>query len=99
MEYRFDLSSNLEAFLGGNVSYRTKTNTALGGIQAFEIKGYTLLDLRAGVEDDGGRWRASVWGQNLTDKYYVITVAHLSDGITRYAGRPINLGVSLAYRY
>lgn len=99
VEYRFDLSSNLEAFLGGNVSYRTKTNTALGGIQAFEIKGYTLLDLRAGVEDDGGRWRASVWGQNLTDKYYVITVAHLSDGITRYAGRPINLGVSLAYRY
>ena len=99
MEYRFGLANGLEAFLGGNVSYRTGTNGAFGELPAFNIKGYTLLDLRAGVEGDGGRWRASVWGQNVTNAYYWTTASHISDGITRYSGRPVTYGVSVAYRY
>ena len=99
VEYRFAVRDGLSAFVGGNVSYHTKTNAAFGQLPAFDINGYTLLDLRAGVEADDGRWRASIWGQNVTNTYYWISTDHFSDGITRYAGRPATYGISFTRRY
>ena len=99
VDYRFDLNDRLTGFVGGNVSYRTGTNGAFGELPQFDIKGYALLDLRAGVEGPNGRWRATVWGQNVTNKYYWTTATILGDGVVRYAGRPITYGVSLTYRY
>ena len=99
VEYRFGVADGLSAFFGGNVIYRTKTNAGFGELPAFAIKGYTTLDLRAGVETDDGRWRASIWGQNVANAYYWISVNHYSDGITRYAGRPATYGITVTHRY
>lgn len=98
VEYRWSVGSSLEAFAGANVSYRTDTNGSLGKPAEYAIPGYTLLDLRAGVEGEGGRWRATVWGRNVTDQYYWISASHISDNVVRYAGRPVTFGVTLTFR-
>lgn len=97
-EYRWAVGSTLDAFAGANVSYRTGTNGSLGTPPEYDIPGYTLVDLRAGVEGDNGRWRASIWGRNVTDKYYWISASHVSDNVVRYAGRPATYGLTLSFR-
>lgn len=98
VEYRWEVGSSLEAFAGTNVSYRTGTNGSLGNPASYAIAGYTLVDLRAGVEGEGGRWRASVWGRNVGNKYYWIAASHISDNVVRFAGRPVTYGVTLTVR-
>lgn len=99
IDYRFTLRNSLTGFVGGNVSYRTKTNGAFGELPQFNINGYAVLDLRAGIEGPDGQWRATIWGQNVTNKYYWTTAAILGDGVVRYAARPVTYGISLTYRY
>lgn len=98
VEYSWKAGGSLQAFAGANVSYRTATNGSLGTPSAYAIPGYTLVDLRAGVEGDGGRWRATVWGRNIGNKYYWISASHISDNVVRYAGRPVTYGVTLTFR-
>ncbi|MGB7372372.1 TonB-dependent receptor [Erythrobacter sp.] len=98
IEYRFEVFSDFEAYLGGNVSYRGKTNAGFGELAELAIKSYTLLDLRAGVEND--TWRLQLWGKNVTDTYYYTEVARLfGDSLVRYAGRPATYGVTVGYRF
>ena len=58
-----------------------------------------MLDLRAGVGASDGRWRLSLYGKNVTDKYYYVNTVHAFDTNVRYAGRPASYGVSLAVKY
>lgn len=62
-----------------------------------EIKEYTLVDVRAGVEFDD--WRVQVWGRNIFDEYYWHSANHVNDVVYRYAGFPATYGVTLSYRY
>ena len=99
LEYRWAFNDSLEAFFGTNVSYQSKTNGGFGGLETYEIKEHTLIDLRVGVEADGGKWGASLWGRNVTDEYYWTTATRASDAGTRFAGLPATYGVALSYRY
>lgn len=99
VEYRWPVGHTLQAFLGGNVSYQTATNGSFGELADFRVRGYALLDLRAGVEAPDGRWRASVWGRNVTNQYYWTTAAHFGDTNVRFAGMPVTYGLSFSYRY
>ena len=99
VEYRWDLNDRLQAFIGTSVSYQTKTNGFFRPAPQFEIDGYTLVDLRAGVETADGRWNASIWGRNVTDKYYWTSAVRGSDGVVRYAGMPATYGVTVGFRY
>ncbi len=98
-EYRWPLSARLQAVIGATATYNTATNGGFGEDPVYRVRGYGLLDLRAGVEGDGGKWRLGVWGHNVTDQYYWTTVTRASDAGTRFAGLPATYGVSLAYRY
>ena len=98
-EFRWDLSDRLQAFVGTTISYQSKTNGFFRPAPQFEIDGYALLDLRAGVEGADGRWNASIWGRNVTDKYYWTSAVRGSDGVVRYAGMPATYGVTLGFRY
>ncbi|WP_333604780.1 TonB-dependent receptor [Novosphingobium sp.] len=99
VEYRWALNSGLEAFVGSNVTYTSSTNGGFGELPLYRLKGYALLDLRAGVEGDGGKWSASVWGRNVTNEYYWTTATRASDAATRFAGMPVTYGVAFSYRY
>ena len=97
-DYRWALTDNLDGFVGGNVSYRSSAFSQLGEQAPLALKGYALVNLRAGVESQDGQWRASIWGRNVGDVYYWTVAMHTTDVNTRLAGMPATYGVDLAYR-
>lgn len=98
-EYRFPISDQLDAFAGASARYRSRSVAAFGDDPNFVIKGYTLIDLRAGVEMSDGRWRAEVWGRNVTNEFYVMSVTKVIDTANRLVGMPATYGLTLAFRY
>ena len=102
-QYEFPLSGSLSGFLGGTVVYQGKQNATFQNTVLpatdFEIGSYTTLDLRAGVKSDDNRWRASIYGQNVTNKSYLTAISTYADTLIRYRGKPTIYGVSVAYKY
>ncbi len=106
-QYEFPISDNFGGFLGGTVTYRSKTISSVGGgsnppnavpqeFPLFGIDSYTLVNLRAGLESD--HWRLEVWGKNVFDKYYWNTAYPAFDTIVRYTGMPATYGVTLGLK-
>lgn len=97
-EYRFETGGDVEPFIGGTVTYRDRTYADLGENPDFAMPSYTLLDARVGLESING-WRVSLYGRNLTNKYYWNSVASSGDGAVRFAGEPRTFGASFSYRF
>ena len=98
-QYDFAATTALNAYVGGGITARSSTYAAFGEDPNFRIKGYALLSLRAGLESADGHWRLQIFGNNVTDKFYVINVSHLTDTVDRTTGMPATFGVTLGYRY
>jgi outer membrane receptor protein involved in Fe transport len=110
-DYRQALSSSMDGFVGGSVSYRSGTVAIIGGDFAtptitsssvgnpFIIDAYALVDLRAGFAATDNRWRVSIYGKNVLNKYYWSNVVAAFDTIGRYAGMPATYGVSYSRRF
>lgn len=98
-DYKWAVNARLDAFVGGNVTYQSKTNSELGGVALLALKSYALVDLRAGVQSPDGTWRLWVWGRNIGDVYYWTAASRDTDTTTRFAGLPRTYGISLSYRY
>lgn len=98
-EYRFGINSATDLFFGGNVSARSRAQAAFGESPEFVIEGYTLVDLRAGIEAHDKSWRVQIWGRNVTDTKYKTNVLRQIDSLTYYRGMPATYGVSFGYRY
>lgn len=98
-DYRFAASSSVDAFVGADVNYRSKAVAAFGKDPRFNIDGYALVNLRAGLESKNEHWRAEVWGHNVTDEYYWNGVLHLIDSVSRFAGMPATYGMTVSYKY
>ena len=99
VDYRFPLTGAIDGFVGGDLTYQSSTNSQLGALSSTYVKSYALLDLRAGVQSNDGRWRLSVYGRNVTDEYYWTAAYRQPDSTVRYAGMPATFGVTLNYRY
>lgn len=97
--YTFPLSERLNGFVGGNLTYRSSTSGDFKPDPRVAVKGYTLLDLRAGIERPDGSWRVSLWGRNITNEYYWVTATRRSDTIVRFTGMPATYGVDLTVRF
>lgn len=97
-EYRFPLADN-EAYVGVAATYRSDSYALFGKESLFNLPSYTLVDLRAGVEFDGGRWRAEIFGHNITDEFYLVNVSRSIDAVTPIAGMPESYGITVNYRY
>lgn len=98
-DYEFPVSGNLNAFVGANATMRSKTNGGLGENAILKIDGYTLVDLRAGVASADERWKLSLWGRNITNKYYWTNAYKIADVSARFAGKPATYGATLSFRY
>ncbi len=98
-DYTWPVTEKLNAFVGGNLSYQSSTNSELGDLALLALKAYTLVDLRAGLETADGTWRVSVWGRNVGDVYYWTAASRDTDTTTRFAGMPATYGVALSYRF
>jgi outer membrane receptor protein involved in Fe transport len=101
----------MDGFVGGSVSYRSGTVAIIGGDFAtptitvssvgnpFIIDAYALVDLQAGIAAADNRWRVSLYGKNVLNKYYWTNVVAAFDTIGRYAGMPATYGVSYSRRF
>ena len=98
-DYQTSLTQGIDGFIGANLSARSKTNGALGEYEILEIDGYSLVDLRAGVASADDRWRFTLWGRNVFDKYYWTNAYKIADISARFAGMPATYGATLSFRY
>ena len=98
-DYRFALSQSVYGSVGGSLTYRSETVARFAESPLFDIDGYTLLDLRAGIEASDRRWSVQIWGRNVTDKYYRVNVQTILDTIVAVSGRPVTYGITLGMRF
>ena len=101
-QYEWAINGDLTAFVGGTVKRQSRSNATTGNDvllnDEYVIKGYTTLDLRAGVSGPDNRWRISIFGRNVTDEFIVTTVFNNSDARYRYTAKPATYGVSLSFK-
>ena len=98
-EYRMPVTSGIDAILGANANYRTKTTAGFGGNALLDIDAYWLVDLRAGVEFGDRKYRLQAYGRNITNQYYWTNVNRSLDNARRYAGMPATYGLQFSVRY
>jgi outer membrane receptor protein involved in Fe transport len=100
VQYTFPVNGRMNGFIGGNSTYQSETNSALGDPEVLAIRAYALVDLRAGVQAVSGKWRVMAWVRNLTDTYYWTYTSDTGvDALTRLPGEPRTYGVTLSCRY
>jgi outer membrane receptor protein involved in Fe transport len=99
VNYNWPINDSLNGFAGGAFTHQDKTNSQLGELQSLNVKAYSLIDLRAGVESATGNWRLSLWGRNVGDAYYWTAANRNLDTTVRFTGRPATYGVALSYRF
>ncbi|WP_158213681.1 TonB-dependent receptor [Sphingopyxis witflariensis] len=103
IDYAFPVSGSLDAFFGAGVRSQTKSygSPQLGGQDKLDatIKGYTTLDLRAGLTSPDAGWKLMLWGKNVTDTHYWTNSLRAFDTIVRYTGRPAEYGVTFSYDF
>jgi iron complex outermembrane recepter protein len=108
IDYEFPVSLNKTAFLGANTIYNSHTYGEVGGGTAATptnpdpadyIKGYFVLDLRAGIRFADNKWTLSAWGKNVTNTYYWNNALLIYDQKVRYTGKPATYGVEMGYRF
>jgi outer membrane receptor protein involved in Fe transport len=104
--YTISLGGKYSAYLGADALFEGHSDAFLGnasavaeGFPSLEIKSYSLLNLRIGLDTDDGHWHSELSGNNVTNRYYWTNVAVNADEVTRWAGLPITYGFTLAYRY
>ena len=104
--YDIALSDNLNLSLSGDfTTYDDFDNTRpfidqITGYEYQEQDGYTLLNVRAGIEPADGKWELALYGRNVTDELYWQTQPE-AIGIFGTAqatvSRPATYGLSFRY--
>lgn len=84
------------------VTYRSKVFFELPNREDISQRGYTLINLRAGVEIEDGRFRVGGFARNLANKRYLIDAGNTGGGFgipTYIAGEPRYYGVEVGARF
>ncbi|TVV74720.1 TonB-dependent receptor [Sphingomonas solaris] len=85
-----------EVYLGGDYSYRSNFYTTANDSRYSLIPHYDIVNLRAGVRSEDGRFDVQVWARNLTNKDYFLSLSAANTGaITGTLGDPRTYGVTL----
>ena len=103
IDYEWSLGRAWAPFVGSNVNYQgpqsTTFTTATLPAPDFEIHGYALLDVRAGIRSPDDKWQVMAYCHNVTNKFYVTSISEYLDTVTRYTGQPAIYGVSVRLRF
>jgi iron complex outermembrane recepter protein len=98
-EYNWGISDAYIATVGGTLTQRSVSYATIGPQPIDRIDAYVLLDLRAAISTQSGKYRVELWGKNVTNKFYWNNVSHPYDTVVRYAGMPATYGLSLSARF
>ena len=85
-----------------SVTYKSKVFFELPNTEAISQKGYTLVNLRAGLEFAQGRYSVGGFVRNATNKRYLIDAGNTGGGFgipTYIAGEPRFYGVELGAKF
>jgi iron complex outermembrane receptor protein len=85
-----------------SVTYKSKVFFELPNTEAVSQKGYTLVNLRAGLEFAAGRYSVGGFVRNATNKRYLIDAGNTGGGFgipTYIAGEPRFYGVELGAKF
>ncbi len=96
--YEWPLANGLVMEVGADFSYKDDTT---GGAQPTDAtEAYTVWNARLGISSGDGRWRALLWGRNITDEYYYPAAYTGGNGpFVRSVGMPATYGLTVDYRY
>lgn len=102
LDYDFALGGRVRGFVGGSLTNRSGTYAGVGAPARLRIDGYTLVDLRAGVDIGGpgeDRYRVWLWGRNVTNSYYWTNVFANANAVSRFVGQPATYGITVSKRF
>ena len=101
--YEFDVGqSGWLAFVASDLVYRSKVYYSLGNNGQSAQDAIWLWSGRAGLVSADEHWSISVWGKNLTDKFYKTQSYDNLGGIfpsQNYLGMPRSYGISVKYSF
>ncbi|MDB5584150.1 MAG: hypothetical protein JWR80_9326 [Bradyrhizobium sp.] len=102
-DYSFPVTRELNGFLGSTLAAQTQSigspQLSPSEITDARVKGYATLDLRAGFGAADHRWTVTFWGKNVTNSYYWTNALRNYDTVVRYAGRPVEYGISFGAKF
>ncbi len=93
-------SDTSTVFNGENITIPVSpvNRTMPGVLHPYEIKPYAVMDARVGYASASGRWRVTIWGRNVFNKYYWTNVIpSVSDVGTAFTGMPRTYGITFSY--
>ena len=96
---RAESAGGEEAFVGGQVIYRSGTTSSIGNEPQLQLPGYSTVDAQTGLNFAQGRYRVMLWGKNITNRFYLTNIIRYADGISRLAGMPATYGLTVSFRY
>jgi outer membrane receptor protein involved in Fe transport len=89
--------------MGASVAAQSKSFGSLAlsaqDVADATIDAYGTVDLRAGIGSADDKWKLTLWGTNVADKYYWTNALRVYDTVVRYSGRPAEYGVSINWRW
>lgn len=109
-QYDWEVSGGWGMFLGGGMTYQSKTIGALGPQYSYPypelnsrggltIVDHALVGLRGGFVSADRKYRISAFVDNLTNEHYWTNATRITDTTVRYAGKPRTYGVTVSARY
>ena len=96
--YRRPVGDMGSLLLNASYSWQDDYFTGASNSPDFLIDSYGLVNASVGFETNDGRWRISLWGNNLSDKEYVL-IRGTSGAIGEYYGAPLTYGATLTFNY
>ena len=81
-----------------NGRYQSSSKNALQPSDILDMRAYALLNGSVALYSQKG-WEVSLWGQNLTDKYYWVSGAENANVAVRFPGRPRTFGLTGKYNF
>lgn len=98
-QYTWAVDSSRDVFIGASARHASSSYASFLPITTTRLRPYTLIDLRAGIEDRDGAWRLSVWGRNVTNEYYWNNVFRSQDTWFRQPAKPVTYGATFSARF
>jgi iron complex outermembrane receptor protein len=96
VNYTFPITDDVATFIGAQALHRTRTTSSIGNEPLEEIPGYSTVDLQMGVSWKKDRYRAMLWGKNITNELVVTNRNFSFDGVAQYVGMPVTYGITLS---
>ena len=98
-QYTYSLARGGDVYGRGEYSYRSRVYFDPSNIPILGQGGYGLVNASLGYETPGHKWRAEMYGRNLTDKDYVINTFTTSTVPGGTPGAPRTFGFQVTWKY